>query len=173
MIKHFEKSFKIWKIIIEKIFPNEESYEKKIVLNLDDLLLYIQNTYKSDFTISELKTVLFFLDSLGLIKIRNWLLVFLTRYSLYFNEKVYKNPEDFKKKVNTEELKKELIEKLEEFKTVKINKLLALQKIVEVLSRDWKDEYTKLTRYYFNTPIKEFTQKTCIKNKLNILASLK
>ncbi len=169
MIKHFEKSFKIWKIIIEKIFPNEESYEKKIVLNLDDLLLYIQNTYKSDFTISELKTVLFFLDSLGLIKIRNWLLVFLTRYSVYFNEKVYKNPEDFKKKVNTEELKKELIEKLEEFKTVKINKLLALQKIVEVLSRDWKDEYTKLTRYYFNTPINEFTQKTCIKNKLNIL----
>jgi len=61
------------------------------------------------------------------------LLVFLTRFSLFFDEKIINNSKGFKSYVLKEEFKNDLIKKLETYKEVKINKLLALQNIIEVL----------------------------------------
>ncbi|NVP17588.1 RecQ family ATP-dependent DNA helicase, partial [Candidatus Gracilibacteria bacterium] len=158
LIKHYEISSKESKIILDFIYNDYSNIEDKKSINLNELLIYMQKKYKGNYTISELKERLFFLDSLGIIKVKNGLLVFLTRFSLYFDEKIINNSKGFKSYILKEEFKNDLIKKLEIYKEVKINKLLALQNIIEVLENKGIDDYTKLTEYYFNTNLKKFIQ---------------
>lgn len=158
LIKHYEISSKESKIILDFIYNDYSNIEDKKSINLNELLIYMQKKYKWNYTISELKERLFFLDSLWIIKVKNWLLVFLTRFSLFFDEKIINNSKGFKSYILKEEFKNDLIKKLEIYKEVKINKLLALQNIIEVLENKWIDDYTKLTEYYFNTNLKKFIQ---------------
>ena len=166
LLQHYKEHSVVWKIILWKIFTDDKSYNNKQTVDLNILLLYLQKKYKKNYTISELKETLFFLHKLDIIKIKNWLLVFLTRFSIYFNKEIIDNIDNFKKEIQTEDFVKKLIIKLDEFKQVKVNKLLALQKIVEILESKWSNEYTKLTEYYFTTPIKKFS-KEYLSSKLN------
>ncbi|MBT3726862.1 hypothetical protein HOG21_04075 [bacterium] len=85
-------------------------------------------------------------------------MVFLTRFTLHFEKTILNDIDKFKKYILKEEFKNNLINKLDEYKKVKINKLLALQKVVEILEHTNRDEYTRLTEYYFNTPLKIFAE---------------
>ncbi len=158
LIKHYEASAKESKLILDYIYSDYWEVNIKNSVNLNELLIHLQKNYKWNYTISELKERLFFLDSLWIIKVKNWLLVFLTRFNLYFDDKIIDNTEWFKEYISKEEFKKDLINKLELYKEVKINKLLALQSIIEILESKWTLEYTKLTEYYFNTPLKDFSE---------------
>ena len=155
---HYKKNSAMWKIILDFIYNEEKSYFEKQTLNINTLLFFIQENHKDDFTISELKETLFFLDRLWIIKVKNWLLVFLTRFTLHFEKTILNDIDKFKKYILKEEFKNNLINKLDEYKKVKINKLLALQKVVEILEHTNRDEYTRLTEYYFNTPLKIFAE---------------
>lgn len=163
LLSHYNLSTIESKIILNYLYSNNWNYSEKKSVNLNDLLIHIQKKYKNNYTMSELKERLFFLNSLDLIRVKNGLLVFLSRYSIYFDENIVNNPIKFKETFLSESFKTELIEKLDIYKQVKINKLLALQNIVEMLENKWISEYTKLTEYYFNTTLKEFSEQK-IKN---------
>ncbi len=158
LIKHYEASAKESKLILDYIYSDYWEVNIKKSISINQLLIHLQKNYKWNYTVSELKERLFFLDSLWIIKVKNWLLVFLTRFNLYFDDKIIDNPNRFKEFILKEEFKKDLIKKLELYKEVKINKLLALQSIIEILESKWIKEYTKLTEYYFNTSLKEFSE---------------
>ncbi len=158
LIKHFEVSSKESKIILNYIYNDYLKIDDKKTINLNYLLIHLQKIYRWNYTISELKERLFFLNSLWVIKVKNWLLVFLTRFSLFFDEKIINDLQWFKNYILKDDFKEKLIRKLEIYKEVKINKLLALQRIIEILENKWIEEYTKLTEYYFNTPLKKFAE---------------
>ncbi len=157
LIKHFEKISNIWKIILSYIFDDDKKYLENQILNISDLLKYLQNNYKQDLWISELKEVLYFLHMLEIIKVKNGLLVLLTRYNLEFNENIF----ELKEKLEDKDFKKvfelDIRAKLGKYIEMKKNKLLALQLIVENLEKKWVVEYTNLAKYYFNHSLKEFS----------------
>lgn len=164
IIKHYEDKRNQSKWILDYIYKDYSKIDEKQTINLNNILKNIQKTHKPNYTISELKEVLFFLNSLWIIKVKNWLLVFLTRFSLFFDDNIINDIEWFKKYVCSKNFENEIKNKLEEYKNVKINKLLALQKVVETLENDWINEYTKITESYFNNKLIIFMQKYFKKN---------
>jgi len=152
----------IGKNILEIFFDKNEKIKNNQIFNVDDLLKKLQKKY--DIWIIELKEILFFLHSLNIIKIKNWLLILLTRYSLKFEDEIFElkeklNSKDFEKKFNLE-----IKQKLDKFIEIKKQKLLALQLLIENLEKKWKEEYSNLAKFYFNHPLKEFSEKFLEKN---------
>jgi ATP-dependent DNA helicase RecQ len=162
LLEHYNLNSKESKFILDYIYTKNVDFNEKQSINLNELLLHLQKNYKNNYTISELKERLYFLDSLNIIKVKNWLLVFLTRFTIFFDEEIINWLSRFNEKIQTEEFKKELISKLDIYKEIKINKLLALQNIVEILESRWISEYTKLTEYYFRMKLKEFAKEKMI-----------
>lgn len=155
--ENFNYLFSISEKIIWFIFKTENDFKEKIVINNTKLLKFLQENISLDFSISRLREVLYFMFCLDLINIKSWILVFINRYDIYFSEKVIENTEDFKKNLENDDFKKEVIEKLDFFNETKILKLFALAKIVEILKEKWISSYTNLTNYYFNNSLKEFS----------------
>ena len=157
--KPFDKISEIWKIVLENIFDDDKKYLNKQTVNLLNLLKILQEKYHKNLTISELKEVLYFLHSLDIISVKNGLLVFLTRYSLEFNKNIFDLKNNLENEKFKEEFKYQVRAKLQNHIEMKKNKLLSLQKIVEVLESKSVEEYTHLTKYYFNSSLKEFSEK--------------
>jgi hypothetical protein len=101
---------------------------------------------------------------LDILKVKNWLLVFLTRFTLEFKENILELKEKFKNKDFRKKLELDLKNKLDKYIEMKKNKLLALQLLVENLDKKWENEYTNLAKYYFNYSLKDFSE-NFIKNK--------
>ena len=125
----------------------------------------MQEKYSQDFSISKLKEVLYFLHNLNFIRIKNWILVFLNRFNIYFDKEILESKESFKKYLSSLEFIEEVRDKLELFREIKLLKIEALEKIVETLEQKWFSEYTNLTNYYFNSPLLEFKKEFLNKKK--------
>lgn len=156
MLKHFEEFYQIWEIILKNIFNDFKDLNNKKNIDLKKLLIFMQEKYSQDFSISKLKEVLYFLHNLNFIRIKNWILVFLNRFNIYFDKEILESKESFKKYLSSLEFIEEVRDKLELFREIKLLKIEALEKIVETLEQKWFSEYTNLTNYYFNSPILEF-----------------
>ena len=163
LIPHFDRNVEISKIILDNIFDDKNELNNEI-LNIVDLLKKIQNFEKyNNFWISELKEVLYFLHFLDIIKLKNGLLVLLTRFNLTFNQNIFELKEKLKNNEFKEKFNLEIKEKLNTHIEMKKQKLLALQLIVNNLEKSWIKEYNLLARYYFNHSLKEFSEKYLIK----------
>lgn len=156
MLKHFEEFYQIWEIILKNIFNDFKDLNNKKNIDLKKLLTFMQEKYSQDFSISKLKEVLYFLHNLNFIRIKNWILVFLNRFNIYFDKEILESKESFKKYLSSLEFIEEVRDKLELFREIKLLKIEALEKIVETLEQKWFSEYTNLTNYYFNSPLLEF-----------------
>lgn len=156
MLKHFEEFYQIWEIILKNIFNDFKDLNNKKNIDLKKLLIFMQEKYSQDFSISKLKEVLYFLHNLNFIRIKNWILVFLNRFNIYFDKEILESKESFKKYLSSLEFIEEVRDKLELFREIKLLKIEALEKIVETLEQKWFSEYTNLTNYYFNSPLLEF-----------------
>jgi hypothetical protein len=93
---------------------------------------------------------------LDILKVKNWLLVFLTRFTLEFKENILELKEKFKNKDFRKKLELDLKNKLDKYIEMKKNKLLALQLLIENLDKKWENEYKNLAKYYFNHSLKDF-----------------
>lgn len=154
IIEDFNKNEEIWKLVIKYLFT-DNNYKEKKVININEILIFLQK-YNSDISISEVKENLLFLDKLDILKIRKWLLVFLTRYTLIFNPKALEN--DFKEYINSKKFEEEIKNKLEIQKELKINKLIALETLINTLEKRWILEYSNLAEYYFNNSLVTFSK---------------
>jgi RecQ family ATP-dependent DNA helicase len=154
---HFKNNSELGQIILDYIFKND--FKNKKIINIIDLLKFLQNNFDKNIWISSLKENLFFLHMLGIIKVKNWLIVFLTRYTLEFDKNILELKEkikinDFKKK-----FKSELKNKLDKYIEMKKNKLLALQLLVKNLEVFWEKRYLDLAKNYFSTSLDEFSER--------------
>ncbi len=163
LLKHFERNVEISKIILEEIFDNNNKFNNIQIINIVNLLEKLQNVYKKNFWISELKEVLYFLHFLEIIKIKNWLLILLTRFNLEFNQNIFLLKEKLKNKNFLKEFNKEIQIKLNNYIEIKKQKLIALQLLVENLKNNNLNEYSNLAKYYFNHSLKDFIKTKLIK----------
>ncbi len=160
IFKHFERISKIWKIVLEYIFDDDDKkYLNNQILNINDLLKNLQEKYQKDLWITEIKEVLYFLYKLEIIKIKNGLLVFLTRFSIEFDENIL----ELKEKLKEDDFKKEfeikIKQKLDNYIETKKQKFLALQLIIENIEKNWNQKYTNLAKYYFSHSLENFNEK--------------
>ena len=156
LLKDFEYLFKIWQTILDFAFKKEEDFEKKINLKVSELLKHLQNKISLKITVSKLRETLYFLSTLWIINIKNWILVFLGRFDIYFDCKIIKDWDLFKKNLQTKNIEDEIRFNLAQFQKVKILKLKALDKITNILKEKWEEQYFALTNYYFNQSLENF-----------------
>ena len=156
LLKDFEYLFKIWQTILDFAFKKEEDFEKKINLRVSGLLKHLQNKISLKITVSKLRETLYFLSTLWIINIKNWILVFLGRFDIYFDCKIIKDWDLFKKNLQTKNIEDEIRSNLAQFQKVKILKLKALDKITSILKEKWEEQYFALTNYYFNQSLENF-----------------
>lgn len=125
-------------------------------MKVSELLKHLQNKISLKITVSKLRETLYFLSTLWIINIKNWILVFLGRFDIYFDCKIIKDWDLFKKNLQTKNIEDEIRSNLAQFQKVKILKLKALDKITSILKEKWEEQYFALTNYYFNQSLESF-----------------
>lgn len=157
IIKHFDQMHEVGEIILNYIFDSDKKYLNNQIVDINNLLKNIQKHYKQNLWLSEIREVLYFLHCLDIIKVKNWLLVLLTRFNLEFNQNIFELQEKLKEDNFKKEFEFKIKEKLDKHIQMKKDKLLSIQLLVKILEKKWVDEYNNLARYYFNHSLKDFS----------------